>query len=92
MWYHHGVFVGKFEKLYRKAANSPDNLSFSDLCALAEAVGFVLRKRGGGTSHLIYRHPKVRELMNLQNDHGKAKPYQVKQLLTLIEEYELLEE
>jgi hypothetical protein len=31
----------------------------------------------------------VPELLNLQNVHGRAKPYQIKQLLRLIERYNL---
>jgi hypothetical protein len=34
-------------------------------------------------------HGEVRELVNLQEVHGKAKPYQVKQLLALAERYNL---
>jgi len=31
----------------------------------------------------------VTEIVNIQNDNGKAKPYQVKQFLSLIEKYNL---
>jgi hypothetical protein len=34
-------------------------------------------------------HPDVSELLNLQTVHGKAKPYQVSQLLKLVERYNL---
>jgi len=34
-------------------------------------------------------HPDVRELVNLQEVGGKAKPYQVKQLMELVERYNL---
>jgi len=40
-------------------------------------------------SHHIYMHPDIPKLINLQNIDGKAKPYQVKQLLQLIERYNL---
>ncbi len=39
--------------------------------------------------HHIYVHPEAPELVNLQNIDGKAKPYQVKQLLQIIERYNL---
>ncbi len=32
-------------------------------------------------SHHIFVHPRFRELVNLQEVDGKAKPYQVRQLL-----------
>jgi hypothetical protein len=35
------------------------------------------------------RHPKVPELLNLQKVRGQAKPYQLKQLLHLVERYSL---
>lgn len=37
----------------------------------------------------IFVHPRVRELINLQNAGGKAKPYQIRQLLRLVERYNL---
>jgi hypothetical protein len=39
--------------------------------------------------HHIYVHPQVPELVNLQDVRGKAKTYQVKQLLEIIERYNL---
>ena len=40
----------------------------------------------------IYVRDGVREMLNFQNVKGKAKPYQVKQLLKVVEKYKLLEE
>jgi len=40
-------------------------------------------------SHHIFVHPRVRELLNLQNVGGKAKPYQILQFLRLVERYNL---
>ena len=54
---------------------------------LAEAFGFHLSRVKG--SHQIFVHPQVRELVNLQNVGGKAKPYQVRQFLRLVERYNL---
>lgn len=58
-----------------------------DLVLLVEAFGFRLSRVSG--SHHIFTHPKVPELVNLQNNKGKAKPYQVRQFLTLVEQYNL---
>ncbi|MEZ4709558.1 MAG: type II toxin-antitoxin system HicA family toxin [Caldilineaceae bacterium] len=74
-------------KLLEKILRSPHNVSFSDLTLLAEAFGFVLSRTTG--SHHIYSHPTTPKLLNLQNQKGKAKPYQVRQFLKLIEEYNL---
>ena len=75
------------DKLLRKALSSPANLRFEEICALAKALGFHLSRING--SHHIFTHPAVRELLNLQDVAGKAKPYQVRQLLDLVERYNL---
>lgn len=66
---------------------SPKNLRFSEMVALVEAFGFSLSRISG--SHHIFEHPDVRELVNLQEVGGRAKPYQIKQFLTLVERYNL---
>ena len=74
-------------KLLQKVLASPNNLRFADVCGLAEAFGFRLSRTSG--SHNVFVHADVRELLNLQDVHGKAKPYQVRQLLQLVERYNL---
>jgi predicted RNA binding protein YcfA (HicA-like mRNA interferase family) len=74
-------------KLLQRALSSPANLRFEEACALARAFGFHLSRVKG--SHHVFAHPDVRELVNLQEVKGKAKPYQVKQLLALVEGYNL---
>jgi predicted RNA binding protein YcfA (HicA-like mRNA interferase family) len=82
--------VGRWAELAETARRSPANIRFRDLCGLLLHLGYVLdRKRG---SHRIYRHPSRPDLplVNLQEGaSGKAKPYQVRQILGLIESYEL---
>ena len=75
------------KKLLAKLSNSQTNVRFGDLVKLARAVGF--QKKGGDGSHEGYAHPAVKEILNLQRDGGQAKPYQVRQLLKYIEEYNL---
>jgi predicted RNA binding protein YcfA (HicA-like mRNA interferase family) len=75
-------------KLLARARNNPRNVRFSDLLSLVEAHGFVLDRIDG--SHQIFKHPGVRELLNLQpRKDGKAKPYQVREFLARVEEYGL---
>jgi predicted RNA binding protein YcfA (HicA-like mRNA interferase family) len=74
-------------KLLKKLLASPANARFGDVCGLAEAFGFILSRIAG--SHHIYVHPEIPELVNLQEVAGKAKPYQARQLLTLVERYNL---
>jgi predicted RNA binding protein YcfA (HicA-like mRNA interferase family) len=64
------------------------NVRFSDACALLEAFGFRLVRVSG--SHHIFRHPDLREAINIQNVRGEAKPYQLKQIMRLVERYNLV--
>jgi predicted RNA binding protein YcfA (HicA-like mRNA interferase family) len=77
----------KPRKLLQKALSSPANLGFDEACNLARAFGFHL-SRVSGSHHIFARHG-MRELVNLQEVGGKAKPYQVKELLELAERYNL---
>lgn len=77
----------KKAKLLRKLLSGSKNISFSDAVTVAEAFGFRLDRING--SHHIFVHPEISELVNLQNNKGKAVPYQIKQLLQLIERYNL---
>lgn len=75
------------QKLLRKLLTGSKNVRFTEVTACAEAFGFRLDRVNG--SHHIYVHPAIPELVNLQNVGGQAKPYQIKQLLRLIEMYDL---
>jgi hypothetical protein len=77
----------KKRKLLQKLLTGSKNIRFTEACACAEAFGFRPSRVSG--DHHIYVHPEIPELVNLQNVGGKAKPYQVKQLLQIIERYNL---
>jgi predicted RNA binding protein YcfA (HicA-like mRNA interferase family) len=79
--------VDEQKLLTRIGRGAVTNVAFADLCSLAEALGFELRRIRG--SHHFYAHPAVPEVVNLQSVRGEAKPYQVRQLLKLIERYDL---
>jgi hypothetical protein len=78
------------KKIYERLKRNPKDVRFESICRAAEVFGF--RFRGGKGSHKIYVREGVREMLNLQNVGGKAKPYQVKQFLKVIETHKLLEE
>jgi len=40
-------------------------------------------------SHTVFAHPEVDEQLNLQPHRGEAKPYQIRQFLALVEQYNL---
>ena len=65
---------------------SDANIRFSDLCALLEKLGFERRIRG---SHHIFTKDGVIEILNIQPKASKAKPYQVKQVRSILVRYKL---
>lgn len=76
------------KRLLLRISQSQGNVRFGDLERLAEALGFRLDRTSG--SHRIYIHTVHRDAqLNLQPIGGQAKPYQVRQLLKLVEEYDL---
>lgn len=63
---------------------NPKGISFSDLCKVCDH--FFGEARQSGSSHRIYRTPWAGDpRVNIQNDKGMAKAYQVKQVLKAIE-------
>ena len=73
--------------LARLVSGAVQNVAFSDLQSLLTGFGFDLRRLSG--SHHVYAHPRIPELINLQDVGGQAKPYQIRQLLRLVERYNL---
>ncbi len=77
----------KKRKLLQKALSGTKNFRFAELCQFAIAMGYKLDRVSG--SHHIFVHAKASRPLNIQNVHGQAKPYQVRQLLRDIEEFTL---
>ena len=77
-------------QMIEELKRNPKNVRFDKLCAVAEAFGFHFR--GGKGSHRIYVREGIREILNFQNVEGKAKPYQVRQFIKVVEKYYLVEE
>ena len=67
--------------------NNPKGVRFADLAKVCDAYFGEPRQRG--TSHRVYRTPWPGDpRVNIQNDKGMAKPYQVRQVLKAIEKLE----
>lgn len=62
---------------------NPKGVRFKDLCKVCEA--YFGDPRQSGSSHRVYKTPWQGDpRVNIQNAKGKAKPYQVKQVLQAI--------
>jgi len=69
------------------ARRNPTGVRFLDLITLIQALGFVER-RGDG-SHRFFKHPTAGVLNVQPRKDGKAKPYQVRQLLAAVDAHGL---
>ena len=70
------------------AGQSDQTLRYEELCTLLGRLGFDSRQHG--SSHRIFYRDDVRELVNLQpRRDGTAKPYQVRQVRSIIIRYRL---
>ena len=80
--------MGKYSKLRGKILSgaSDSNIEFQELCRLLIRLGFEERIRG---DHHIFVKENIAEIVNLQPNGSKAKPYQVKQVRSLVTKYEL---
>ena len=75
------------KKVLLKLINNPVNVKFQDFVLIVYAFGFVLVRTKG--SHNIFLNKEINEIINIQNYKGEAKPYQIKQFLSLVEKYNL---
>ena len=66
---------------------NPKGVSSRDLCKVCDA--YFGKPRQSGSSHRIYKTPWPGDpRVNIQNAGGKAKPYQVRQVLAAIDRLE----
>jgi hypothetical protein len=63
------------------------NVDFDDLVRLVKALGF--HEVGGRGSHRVFARVGVAEQVNLQEEKGQAKRYQVRQVVELVRRYDL---
>jgi len=78
----------KTEDILIGMKRNPKDVRFSDLCKVCEKYFGKSRNRAG--SHRIYKTPWQGDpRINIQNYKGKAKAYQVKQVLLAIEKLEI---
>lgn len=74
-------------KVLKRILSGSLDVRFEQMCNLVEGFGFRLARARG--SHHIFVHPGIPDLLNLQEVQGKAKPYQIRQFMRLIERYNI---
>ena len=75
------------EDIVLEMRRNPKGVRFADLCRACEH--YFGQPRQKGTSHRIYRTPWLGDpRVNIQDDKGKAKAYQVRQVMKAIERWE----
>ncbi|MGI0481964.1 toxin HicA [Geminocystis sp. CENA526] len=73
----------KIKKLVAQIRKNPQNVNFNDLVKVCDY--YFGKPRQQGTSHRVYKTPWLGDpRVNIQEKNGKAKVYQVKQVLTAI--------
>ena len=80
--------MAKRSKIFEKLISGSKNISFSEFISLLEGFGYIMERIHG--SHNVFKHPNVPQLLSTQpRKDGKAKPYQLRQFLKQVEEYQL---
>jgi len=78
------IGMSNFQKILDQMHNNPDGVRYSDLLKVCE--GFFGKPRQSGGSHTVFKMPWQGDpRINIQNDKGKAKAYQVKQVLLAVD-------
>ena len=80
--------MATIENILEKMNHNPKNISFNNLCKVCDFYFGAARQ--SGSSHRVYKTPWQGDpRVNIQNSKGKAKPYQVRQVLQAIERLEV---
>ena len=80
--------MAKIKEILATMRRNPKGVSFSDLCKVCDH--YFGEARQTGSSHRIYKTPWQGDpRVNIQNHKGKAKIYQVKQVVKAIERLEI---
>jgi hypothetical protein len=79
----------KIEKLLAQIRNNPKDVNFTDLVKICNH--YFGNPRQEGTSHCVYKTPWAGDpRVNIQEKNGKAKIYQVRQVLEAISKLEAI--
>lgn len=79
--------MSDIEDLVDHMRKAPANVRYTDLCRVCDH--YFGKARQESTSHRIYKTPWLGDpRVNIQSDKGKAKAYQVRQVLKAIDKME----
>ncbi len=79
--------MARIEEIVAEMRRNPKGIRFRDLCQVCDF--FFGQARQASSSHRVYKTPWQGDpRVNIQNDKGMAKAYQVKQVLKAIEQLE----
>ncbi|WP_251054633.1 toxin HicA [Microbacterium sp. ISL-59] len=79
--------MARVERLVEQMRANPAGVRYADLAKVCDH--YFGDPRQQGSSHRVYRMPWQGDpRVNIQDDHGKAKPYQVRQVLAAIQKLE----
>lgn len=76
--------MAKLNKLYNRIARNPKDVDFAELDKILKQYGFKCRQPGTGSSHYIYRHPDLPDMLSIPKGRPVKAVY-VKQALAAIE-------
>jgi hypothetical protein len=77
------------DKIVEAMRRNQQNIAYNDLHRVCEHYFGKPRQYGG--SHAVFKMPWAGDpRVNIQNDKGKAKPYQVRQVLKAIDKKEVV--
>lgn len=80
--------MGEHKNIIRQMKQNPNDVRFAELCKICDLYFGEARQKS--SSHRIYKTPWQGDpRVNIQNNNGKAKAYQVKQVLKAIERMEM---
>ncbi|PHJ58526.1 toxin HicA [Nostoc linckia z18] len=83
--------MAQIEDILAQIKNNPKDVRFSDLMKVC--THYFGEPRQQGTSHCIYKTPWAGDpRVNIQEKNGKAKVYQVRQVLDAIEKLEEIQD
>ena len=79
--------MASIDDILEKMRRNPKNIRFNEICRVCDH--FFGKPRKSGTSHRVYKTPWPGDpRVNVQNSQGKAKPYQVRQVLLAVDKIE----